>query len=245
MIRAILVDDEAYVRDNIRVKLSQYFEDDIEIVDEAESVDTAIQLIEHEKPNLLFLDIHLKGGTSFDVLNKISEKNFDVIFITGYDNHAIKAIKVGALDYILKPIDDDEFKQAVVKAIENSKQDNDLEKLVEISSEYFQGVQKKRIVLKTLENVYVVYEDDIWYCKSEGNYTTFYTQKSEKILVSKSIKKVLELLSDDIFVRCHQSYLVNKKHVVRYNKQGVLIMSSQAKVPVSSRRKDYVIERIF
>lgn len=245
MIKAILVDDEAYIRDDIRAKLLQYFDEDIEIVGEAENVKSAVKLIQDEKPNLLFLDIHLQDGTSFDILNSISNKDFDIIFITGYDNHAIKAIKVGALDYILKPIDDDEFKQAVIKAIENSKQDTDLEKLVEISSEYFQGVQKKRIVLKTLENVYVVYEDDISYCKSDGNYTTFYTQKSEKILVSKSIKKVLELLSEDIFVRCHQSYLVNKKHVVRYNKQGVLVMNSQVKVPVSSRRKDYVIDKIF
>lgn len=245
MIRAVLVDDEAYIRDNMRAKLSEYFDNEIEIVGEAESVDSAEKLIDQESPNLLFLDIHLQDGTSFDLLNKISHKNFDVIFVTGFDNHAIKAIKVGALDYILKPIDDQEFKEAVTKAIDNSKLDTDLEKLVEISSEYFQGVQKKRIVLKTLENVYVVYEDDILYCKSEGNYTTFYRQNAEKILVSKPIKKVLELLSEDIFVRCHQSYLVNKKHVVRYNKQGVLVMSSQDKVPVSSRRKDYVIEKIF
>jgi len=245
MIKALLIDDEAYIRDAIKAKLSQYFADDIQVVGEAESVKSGVQLIQDKNPDLLFLDIHLQDGTSFDILNKIEDKNFDIIFITGFDNHAIKAIKVGALDYILKPIDDDEFKEAVIKAIENSKHDNDLERLVEISSEYFQGVQKKRIVLKTLENVYVVYEDDISYCKSEGNYTTFYIKKSEKILVSKSIKKVLELLSEDVFVRCHQSYLVNKKHVVRYNKQGVLVMDSQAKVPVSSRRKDYVIEKIF
>ena len=245
MVKAVLVDDEAYIRENIRAKLLRYFNEDIEIVGEAESVDVAVKLIKEEKPNLLFLDIHLQDGTSFDILNSISKKNFDIIFITGYDNHAIKAIKVGALDYILKPIDDEEFKTAVSKAIENSKEENDLEKLVEISTEYFQGVQKKRIVLKTLENVYVVYEDDILYCKSEGNYTTFYTQKSERILVSKSIKKVLELLSEDVFVRSHQSYLVNKNHVVRYNKQGFLIINSQVKVPVSSRRKDYVIEKIF
>ncbi|RZN84762.1 MAG: response regulator transcription factor [Winogradskyella sp.] len=245
MIKAILVDDEAYIRDDIKSKLANYFIEDIEIVGEAESVEIAVKLIQEEKPDLLFLDIHLQDGTSFDILNRINNKNFDVIFITGFDNHAIKAIKIGALDYILKPIDDNEFKQAVTKAIDSSKQELDIEKLVEISSEYFQGVQKKRIVLKTLENVYVVYEDDILYCKSEGNYTTFYTQKSEKILVSKSIKKALELLSDDIFIRCHQSYLVNKKHVVRYNKQGVLIMNSEVKVPVSSRRKEYVIDKIF
>ena len=86
---------------------------------------------------------------------------------------------------------------------------------------------------------------DILYCKSEGNYTTFYLINSDKILVSKPMKKILELLSETDFIRCHQSYVVNKAHVVRYNKQGILVMSTEAKVPVSSRRKDFVLERIF
>ncbi|OUS01305.1 hypothetical protein A9Q86_05830 [Flavobacteriales bacterium 33_180_T64] len=245
MIKTILVDDEAYIRNNVRAKLVQYFSNDIEIVGEAGNVSSAVKIIKEKKPNLLFLDIHLSDGTGFDILNELEEKNFDVIFITGFDNHAIKAIKVGALDYILKPIDDYEFKDAVKKALEKTTVENDLEKLVEISSEYFQGVKRKRIILKTLENVYVVYEDDILYCKSEGNYTTFYTKQSEKILVSKPIKKIMELLSEDIFIRCHQSYLVNKKHVVRYNKQGMLIIINEVKVPVSSRRKDFVMGKIF
>ncbi|WP_298761456.1 LytTR family DNA-binding domain-containing protein [uncultured Psychroserpens sp.] len=245
MIRAIIIDDEAYIRTIVSDKLSQYFSNEIEIIGEADSVKSGVKIIEDKNPDLLFLDIQLRDGTSFDMLNTIKDKNFDVIFITGFDDHAIKAIKVGALDYILKPIDDDEFKEAVKKAIDNSKEENNIEKLVEISSEYFQGVKKKRIVLKTLENVYAVYEDDILYCRSEGNYTTFYTKQSEKILVSKSMKKVLELLSEDVFIRCHQSYLVNKKHVLRYNKQGVLVIINEVKVPVSSRRKDYVIEKIF
>lgn len=245
MIRAILVDDESYVRSNVRAKLLEHFSGDIEIIGEAESVDSAVKLIEDKKPGLLFLDIHLSDGTSFDILNKITDKNVDVIFITGFDEHAIKAIKVGALDYILKPIDVDEFKEAVVKAIENRKEESNIEKLVEISNEYFQGVKKKRIILKTLENVYAVYEDDILYCKSEGNYTTVFTLQSERIVVSKPIKKIIELLSEDIFIRCHQSYIVNKKHVIRYNKQGVLIIHFEIKVPVSTRRKDYVIKKIF
>ena len=245
MINAILVDDETYIRNSVSDKLNAYFNNEIEVVGEAESVKEAVALIEEKKPDLLFLDVQLKDGTSFDILNKIEDKNFDIIFITGFDNHAIKAIKVGALDYILKPIDDGEFKTAVLKAIQNIKEENDIEKLVEISSEYFLGVKKKRIILKTMENVYAVYEDDILYCKSEGNYTTFYTKQSERILVSKPIKKVIELLSEDVFIRCHQSYLVNKKHVVRYNKQGVLVIINEVKVPVSSRRKDYVIAKIF
>lgn len=245
MIKAIIIDDENYIREDIKSKVLNYFKKTIKIVGEASSVESGINLITKEQPDLLFLDVHLQDGTSFDILKKIKDKKFDIIFITGYDNHAIKAIRVGALDYILKPIDDLEFKQAVNKALDNSNPNSNIEKLVEISGEYFQGIQKKRIVLKTLENVYIVYEDDIMYCKSEGNYTTFYTKNLEKILISKSIKKVTELLSENIFIRTHQSYIVNKIHVSRYNKQGVLIMNSMDKIPVSSRRKDYVIEKIF
>lgn len=245
MIRAILVDDEKYIRDNVREKIAKFFNENIEIVGEADSVASAIIIIEEEKPDLVFLDIDLTDGTSFDMLNSLSKIDFGIIFITGFDDHAIKAIKVGALDYILKPIDTEEFKDAVNKAIENINKDNNLEKLVEISNEHFMGVKKKRIILKTLENVYAVYEDDILYCKSEGNYTTFYTQQSEHILISKPIKQITELLSEDVFIRCHQSYIVNKKHAVSYNKQGVLIITHEIKVPVSSRRKDFVMEKIF
>ncbi len=245
MIKAIVVDDEAHVRENIKSKISIFFSGEIDVVGEADSVSTAIKVIEDSKPNLLFLDVHIKEGTSFDVLFKLLNKNFDIIFITGFDEHAIKAIKIGALDYILKPIDELELKKAINKAIANSRKENDIEKLVEISREYFQGVKNKRIILKTLENVYVVYENDILYCKSDGNYTTIYTHQKEKIVISKPIKKIIELLSKDIFVRCHQSYIVNKKYVTRYNKQGVLIMNSEDKIPVSSRRKEYVIEEIF
>lgn len=245
MIRAIVIDDEAYIRDIIKAKIEKYFSKEIEIIDEAIGIDQGVKKIEEKKPDLLFLDIHLADGTSFDLLSKIKDKNFTIIFITAFDDHAIKAIKIGALDYILKPIDDLEFKEAVGKAIKSFRKENDLEKLVGISTEYFQGVEKKRIILKTLDNVYIVYEDDILYCKSEGNYTTFYTANDKNILVSKPIKKVIELLSENTFVRCHQSYLVNKKHVSRYNKQGILIIDPDIKIPVSSRRKDYVIEKIF
>ena len=245
MIRAILVDDEVYIRNNVREKLTKNFCKEIDIIGEASNVEDAVALINQKQPDLLFLDIQLTDGTSFDILKRLEYKDFDIIFITGFDDQAIKAIKLGALDYVLKPIDNQEFIVAVTKAIDNFKKESSLEKRVEVSSDYYQGVAKKRIVLKTLENVYVVNEDDILYCKSDGNYTTVYTNEIEKILVSKPLKKVIELLSQNTFIRCHQSYLVNKKHVKSYSKQGVLIIKSDIKIPVSSRRKEFVIENIF
>lgn len=245
MIKAVLIDNEAFVREDIREKLLTYFDKEIVIVGEADGVTSGLSAIASHEPDLLFLDINMDDGTGFDLLNQCNSKNFDVIFITGFDQHAIKAIRVGALDYILKPVDDDEFKQAVQKAVDNFQKENNLEKLIEISSEYFRGVDRKRVILKTADTVYAIYEDDIIYCRSDGNYTTFYTQQLEKIVVSKPLKHIEEILSENIFIRCHQSYIVNKKHVLKYNKQGVLIVHLDFKVPVSSRRKDYALKRIF
>ena len=245
MIKAILIDDESYIRDEIRTKIEDHFSKEITIVAEADSVENGIKVIEKFEPQLLFLDVNLGDGTGFDLITKSGFKDFDVIFITGFDNHAIKAIKVGALDYILKPVDDEEFKQAVHKAIATEEKEQQLEKLIEVSSEFFKGVKDKRVILKTADTVYAIYENDIIYCRSDGNYTTFYTQQMEKIVVSKSIKKIEEILSEDVFIRCHQSYIVNKKHVLKYNKNGVLVVNLDFKVPVSSRRKDYTLKRIF
>ncbi len=245
MIKAILVDDEITVREDVREKILEYFSKEIIIVAEADSVASGLSSIQQFEPELLLLDIHMADGTGFDLIEKSKYKKFEVIFITAYDNHAIKAIKVGALDYILKPVDDEEFKDAVNKAMKNNKKEKHLEKIIEISAEYFKGVEKKRVILKTSDTVYAIYEDDILYCKSEGNYTTFYTCQLEKIIISKPIKRVEEILSENVFVRCHQSYIVNKKHVLKYNKQGVLVVHLDFKVPVSSRRKDYVLKKIF
>lgn len=245
MIKAIIIDDEANVRADIREKIETHFKNEITIVSEADSVASGVKVIAQFEPQLLLLDVHLGDGTSFDILQQTTFKDFNVIFITGYDTHAIKAIKVGALDYILKPVEDEEFINALQKVTTHEKKESHLEKLIEISSEYFNGVKNKRVILKTSDNVYAIYEDDIIYCRSEGNYTTFYTQQMEKIMVSKSIKKVEEILSEDTFIRCHQSYIVNKKHVLKYNKQGILVVHLDFKVPVSSRRKEYVLKKIF
>lgn len=245
MIKAIVIDDEQAVREDLIDRLQGFFSEDIVVVAEADNVQDGIKVIEKYKPDLLLLDIHLPPGTGFELLEQSTYKDFGLIFVTAYDQHAIKAIKVGALDYILKPVDSEEFNAAIRKVQENSNRATKLEKLIEISSEYFRKAEKKRVILRTAETVYVVNEDDILYCRSEGNYTTFYTRQIDKVVISKSIKQTQEILSEDVFIRCHQSFLVNKQHVLKYNKQGVLILPLDIKVPVSSRRKDYALEKIF
>lgn len=245
MIRALIIDDESHIREDIKYNINHMFSEHLTIVGEATNVKDGIEQIDFFLPDIVFLDIYLPDGTGFDIMSKIKFKDFALIFIAGFDNLAIQAIKVGALDYILKPIDDDEFKIAIFKAIKINKKEKFFKKLIDVSNNYFINSKKKRIVLKTLDTIYTVCEDDILYCKSDGSYTTLYTLESEKILVSKSIKNIQELLSDAIFIRCHQSYLVNKNHVRKYNQQGSLILFTNDKIPVSGRLKEASLEKIF
>lgn len=245
MIRAIAIDDEQYMLDEIKKKLVDFFPKEVVLISETRSVIDGIQAVEKFEPDLLLLDVHLLDGTGFDLIQNCSFKNFDVIFITGYDTNAIRAIKVGALDYILKPIDDTEFKEAVQKAIDHQDRERYLDTLVTVSNDHYKGLEKNRIVLKTSDSIYAMDQDDILYCHSEGNYTTVYTQKSNKILVSGHIKKLEELLPPHIFIRCHQSYIINKNHVLKYSKRGHLLLKNETKIPVSSRRKEMTLHGIF
>lgn len=244
MIKAIIIDDELDIRNDIREKIVTYFRNNINIIAEVGSVSKGIEVIEKHKPDLLFLDIELTGGTSFDLLQRINHTNFQIIFITGFNNHAIKAIKVGALDYILKPVDDDEFKKAVNKVFKQKTKNNSVENFINVSTDYFKGIKNKRIVLKTLNTHHIIFEDDIIYCNSEGNYTTFYMVNREKILISKSMKKVEEIVNLNIFLKCHQSYLVNVNYIEKYISDGFLILKNNIKIPISSRRKEIVLNRI-
>lgn len=242
MIKAVIIDDKKTIRDSIRKKLNTFFLKDINIIGEEESVKGAVKLIKTLKPDLLFLDIELTDGYSFEILEQINAFDFKIIFITGFNHLAIKAIKLGALDYILKPIDDDEFCEAVERAIATKKNES-LEELVKVSSEFFNGAKIKRLVLKTADAFTIINEDDLMYCKSEGNYTTFYT-KEKQILISKSLKKAEELLTETKFIKCHQSYLVNKFYIANFLLEGIIILNDDTKIPVSSRRINYVLDNI-
>jgi len=245
MIRCISIDDDQEIREDIKDTLAKYFNKELKLVEEASSVKTGIQAIESHKPDLVFLDVHLGDGTGFDIVTKCDYKDFDIIFITGFDSHAIKAIKIGALDYLLKPFDETELVAAINKSISNVHKEKYLEKLTSISNEFFTGATKKRIILRTNEMVHAVYEDDILYCKADGNYTDFHTISLGRIVVSKPIKHMEELLTENRFIRCHQSYIVNRDHVIQYNKDGVLVLQASIEVPVSIRRKDYTLKAVF
>ncbi|MBI1836985.1 MAG: response regulator transcription factor [Flavobacteriia bacterium] len=238
MKKAIIIDDENRTRDLI-AKMINSFGLDIEAIPAAESVETGIKAIEELKPDIVFLDIKMPDGTGFDLLKAIPNKNFEVIFITAHEEFAIKAIKFSALDYILKPVDPEELKAAVVHAMEtlgNKKEESQFDAL----QLNIQPNQKRRLVLKTQESVHIVELDHIIRCEADRNYTSFYLTEGKKILVSKTLKDYETLLSGHNFLRVQQSHLINLDFVARYDKGngGSVVMKDGSEVPLSPAKRD-------
>ena len=238
MIKALVIDDENRTRDLI-VKMINSFGLGIEAISEGESVVSGLKAIEEHSPDIVFLDIQMPDGTGFDLLRSLPNKSFEVIFITAHEEFAIKAIKFSALDYILKPIDADELKAAVERAIKSvgSKKEEIQFDALQLN---IQPNQKRRLVLKTHESVHVVELDSIIRCESERNYTSFFLISGKKIVVSKTLKDYEILLAGHNFLRVQQSHLINLDFVSRYDKinGGTIVMKDDSEVPLSQAKKE-------
>lgn len=243
MIKAIIIDDEPAMQEVNSRLLADYFPG-IALLGIADSVETGIDLIQKVKPDLVLLDIEIKGGSGFQILQHLRPYNFKVVFITAFDNYAIKAIKFSAHDYILKPVNDTEFQQAIQHTLAdiNINANNHIQAGILIDS-YKKEMQSKKLVLKTIDSFHIVDIGDILFCQSDNSYTTFYFENNERIMISKSIKEYVELLQDYSFFRPHQSYLVNLNHVKKIDKSdgGFIIMKNKKEIPVSFRQKKQLI----
>ena len=240
-IKTIIIDDEPDAIASVRMIINS-FSNNLDIVAEANSVEQSIEVIRKYRPQLIFLDIDLNDGTAFELLEKIEHTDFKIIFVTGSNNLAIKAFRFNALNYILKPIDPDLLIEATQKAIETIHQGNiqiQLNNLLE--QQKFK--QQKNIVLSTLDDIFVVEIDQIIRCESDGNYTTFYLNSKEKIMVSKNIKEYADLLSEHHFFRPHQSHLINLHFFSKYHKKdgGFIVMKDNSTVPLSRRKKEQLL----
>jgi two-component system LytT family response regulator len=248
MIRCVIVDDESKAREILAEMLKLYC-NSVEVVGQAYNVSSAYEVINKEKPDLVLLDIKMPDGSGFDLLNKFGNIDFKVIFITAHEEYAIKAFRFSALDYLLKPIDPSDLMSAIEKIAENQSADTINEQYDAFKSDFFEdGHQKdKRIVLKTQENIYVIYLKDVIRCQSEKNYTYFFFSNRERIIVSKTLKEFEDLLSEFNFMRVHRSHLINLKYIDRFEKNdgGMVIMTDGSKVEVSHRKKDALVNYII
>jgi len=247
MIRTLIIEDEPAVRKEIEYLVKQ--EQEFILLGSETNVKDALTLIKATQPQLVLMDIQLTDGTAFDILDQLNEINFQIIFITAYNHFAIKAIKYGSLDYLLKPLDETELRTAMQRVA--SQQGNSL--LQQQQQLMIAGSQKQtgqsdmesRMVLATQESLQVIQLKDIVYCQSEGGYTWFNLTSGEKILISKPLKYYDDLLPEEWFLRPHQSYLVNIKYVDKYLKVGDLILKDKTEIPVSSRRREQIVQRII
>lgn len=232
--KAILVEDKEYIRKGLMNMLAS-IDSTINVVAECESVAESIAVTKACKPELIFLDINLSDGTAFDFLDQLETINFKIIFITAYEEFALKALKIGAADYILKPVDVDELKAALlkVKSYDDSEQQERVKKVKQVFNH-----QDRTLILSMQDSFQVIDLNELMYCESDSGYTTFYCIDNKKYMVSKTIKEFEEILLQNHFLRPHQSFMVNRLYIDKYDKSGEIILKNDKKIPVSSRKKD-------
>jgi two-component system LytT family response regulator len=244
MIKALIVDDEVNNSELIFNLLSKFCPE-IEICGIANSVHSAYRSIEEMKPDLVFLDIEMPDGTGFDLLSYFDKIDFKVIFITAHSEFAIEAFKVAAIDYILKPLSPVTLISAVKKANELISKEELNQKVKTLLNQITPAQIEKKIVLKTMERIYALDSHEIIRFESEGSYTTVFCSDGKKIVVSKLIKEFDEMLSNQNFIRVHQSHLINMKYFFCFEKiDNQIIMKDKSSVPVSSRKKELLLNMI-
>lgn len=233
---AIIIDDELKGRVALRQKLKDYCKD-VLLTGEADNGEDGIKLIERIKPDIVFLDIEMPRMNGFDMLQRLPQKNFDLIFTTAYDQYAIKAIKYAAFDYLLKPIDIDELKLAVAKS---NPQHRNTEKKLEVLDQNLHGMAGlNKIAISSLEGLLFFSISDIIDLEASRNYTTIYFNNAPSLLASKTLKDFEDMLPTDIFFRIHHSHLINLNYIKRYIRGdgGQIEMQNGKCIDVARRKK--------
>lgn len=242
MVKAIIIDDELLSRKTLGNFIEKYCST-IQVVGEADGVLTGFAQIMSIKPDLVFLDIEMKDGTGFDLLERIGNIDFEIVFVTAFNHFAIKAFQLSALDYILKPVDPSFLVQLEGK-LKKRTQLSDLNGQLKILLE--NRLQFKKVALPSMEGIKMVKIDNIIRCQSDSNYTQVFVKQLERIVVSRTLKEFEDMFGDRFF-RIHHSHLINMDYVDSFLKEdgGVVLMVDGTKIPVSRRKKDNFIEKLI
>ncbi len=250
MIKVVIIDDEQDAVNSIELIINEYCPN-VEIVGKAYSASEGRKEILKHQPNLVFLDVEMPRGSGFDLLEMMPDRNFEVIFITAYNHFAIRAFKYSAIDYILKPIDIDEFIEAVAKAekriLENqSNSKNNSGGRYDVLMDNVKTPKPTKISVPTSEGQVYLEVQDISRIEAEGGYSILYTLSEGKMLVSKNLKEFETTLEDNDFFRTHNSYLINLAYVKKYviKDGGYILMTDNTMVPLSRRRREYFLEEM-
>lgn len=246
-ILAIIVDDEPILAFGLQTMLKKYCPQ-LLVKAVCHNADDAILEINNHQPQLVFLDISMPGKSAFDMLVEMGDIPFEIIFITAHQHFAIQAFKYSAIDYLLKPIDEEELIAAVERAIQEIKdkthKDNFGTLMHNLKQQYTPNEQK--ICLPTLNGFQIIKSKEVIYCEADGAYTNFILSNGKKICVSKSLSEYEQLLSDTPFLRTHKSYIINIEHIDSYIKGegGSLTMSNGDNIEVSRRKKEWFLQNL-
>lgn len=232
--KALIVEDKAYIRKGL-INLLETVETHVEIIGECASVKEAVVVANACKPELVFLDINLTDGSGFDFLDQTENLDFKTIFITAYEEYALKALKIGAVDYLLKPVDIEELASALhkIKTLPIEEQKKQIDTVKKVWNQ-----DDATLVLSLSDSFQVIDLKELLYCESDKGYTTFYLSNNKKYIASKPLKEYETRLEKVNFTRPHQSFMVNLKFIDKYDKSGTIYLKNGQKIPVSSRKKD-------
>lgn len=236
--KAVIVDDEPNAINNIKIILNDYCEG-IEIAGTANSVIDGIKVINKTKPDILLLDIEMPYGTGFDIVESISQEDVHIVFITAYDNYAIRAIKANAVDYIMKPIDIDEFIQAMdkVKArIEEEKKEREKES---VKTEE----PISQIAVPISKGIRTIPVSKLLYLEADGSYSKLHLIGEAPLLISRNLKQFEDALPSDMFYRIHHGKIINTKQIIEYNrKENMVTLTGDIEIEVSRRKRDEFLD---
>ncbi|MDA3868334.1 MAG: LytTR family DNA-binding domain-containing protein [Salinivirgaceae bacterium] len=240
--KIVIIEDDVAAIENARSIIHDYFPN-IQLEGTANSVESALQLIQKTQPTIVIFDINLKNGTAFQVIEQLPNINFQIIWTTAFEHYAVQAFRISTVDFLLKPYKTSELVKSIQKAMEEINKAEYVKKLEALAHNFMQPEEKK-MALHTTEALHIVNLHEIVYCKADDNYTIFILEQNSTIMVSKSLKNYASLLKQDHFCRVHQSYLVNLTKIKQFNKgkNAHLTMQNKEKIPVSKGMRNEVMK---
>jgi two-component system LytT family response regulator len=245
MLSAIIIEDEKLAREVLISLLEQFFGNKINILGEASNIKQGVSLIQKYQPQLVFLDIQLRGLTGFDLFNHFEEpRSFEVVFTTAHKEHAIKAIRSGAFDYILKPIAINDLSDMLKRLeVHLSTKSKETAKAMPSAEDENTTKQTSKLVIPTANGYSLENKELIIYCEGMGNYTKIYLTTGKEMIMSKTLKTI-ELSLGDSFCRIHKSYLVNNNHILRYSRSNgyKITLTNDTVLDVSYRNNEKVLQ---
>ena len=244
MIKAVIIDDEPKAIQGLVWELSN-FEEELEVVATFTEPEKAIPYLKSSKIDCLFLDIEMPTMDGFQFLEKLEHKDFAIVITTAYNEYAITALKNEAIDYLLKPIDTDDLADTISKIKKHNSKGISADKFEDILLKFNNKLNHKKITINTDGKLVFLEPRDIFYVESDGNYSTLYLSENKKIVVTKKLKEIDELLPSDHFFRIHNSYIINLHKIKEFLKSdGYVVLENNARIPVSRQRKIEFLEKI-